>query len=155
LTAGGVRIRPARGADVAAIAGIVERAYGGYVERIGMLPGPMRADHAERVSLGGLSVAEDGDAVVGLIDLVEAPDHMQVENVAVEPSRQGEGVGRALLRFAEDSARAAGLEEMRLYTHSKMTENRELYRRLGYSETDRRDEEGFDRVFLVKRLAAS
>ncbi len=151
-----MRIRPAGSDDRAAIERIVERAYGGYVERIGMRPGPMGADYAEKLRRGMVSVAEadNEDAeVCGLLVLVEMPDHMLVENVAVDPGRQGEGIGRALLAHAEERARAAGLSEMRLYTHSKMTENRALYRRLGYRETDRRDEAGFDRVFLLKRLS--
>jgi ribosomal protein S18 acetylase RimI-like enzyme len=76
-----------------------------------------------------------------------------VENVAVAPERQGEGIGRAMLGRAEVAAREAGVGEIRLFTHSKMTENRAFYRRLGYRETDRRDEQGFDRVFLVKSLS--
>jgi ribosomal protein S18 acetylase RimI-like enzyme len=149
-----VPIRAADAADVGAIEEIVERAYGGYVERIGMRPGPMDADYAEQVGRGIVSVIEGDGEVVGLLVLVEHPDHMLVENVAVDPDRQGEGIGGELLAFAEDEARSAGLAEMRLYTHSKMTENRAMYARLGYRETDRRDEEGFDRVFLVKRLEA-
>jgi GNAT superfamily N-acetyltransferase len=39
--------------------------------------------------------------VVGLIVLIEEADHVLVENVAVDPGRQGEGIGRALLAFAE------------------------------------------------------
>ena len=148
----GLTIRPAIAADVAAIAAIVERAYGVYVERIGMRPGPMDADYAEKVRRGLVSVLEEDGVVVGLLVLVQMPDHMLVENVAVDPERQGEGVGRELLATAEERARQADLDEMRLYTHAKMTENRALYRHLGYEETGRRDEEGFDRVFLVKRL---
>ena len=148
-------IRPAHAADLAAIESIVERAYGVYVERIGMRPGPMNADYAEKVRLGLVDVAEDEDEdeVVGLIVLVEAPDHLLLENVAVAPERQGEGIGRAMLDRAEVAAREAGFDEIRLFTHSKMTENRAFYRRLGYRETGRRDEEGFDRVFLVKSLS--
>jgi ribosomal protein S18 acetylase RimI-like enzyme len=147
-----MQIRAATAADVGAIEETVERAYGGYVERIGMRPGPMDADYAEQVRGGLVSVVEKDGEVVGLLVLVGMPDHLLVENVAVDPGRQGEGIGRVLLAHAEDVAREAGLGEMRLYTHSKMAENRALYSRLGYRETDRRDEQGFDRVFFVKRL---
>lgn len=154
-----MRIRPASSTDLEAIEEIVERAYGGYVERIGMRPGPMDADYAEKLHKGLVSVVEAaglaggrGEPISALLVLVEMPDHMLVENVAVDPGRQGEGIGRALLAHAERRARAAGLDEMRLYTHSKMTENRAFYRRLVYRETGRRDQAGFDRVFLVKRL---
>lgn len=150
-----MRIRPAEPADARAIAEIVERAYGGYVERIGLRPGPMDDDYAEKVAAGLVWVADDA-GVAGLIVLVEEPDDLLIENVAVDPRRQGEGIGRALLGFAEDSARKAGLSTLRLYTHEMMTENLALYAQLGYHEDERRREEVldrvFERVFLSKRL---
>lgn len=154
-------IRPAQPADEAAIAAIVERAYGVYVERIGMRPGPMDDDHGEQVRRGLVHVAEDErpDAgeegvgeVVGLIVLVELADRLLIENVAVAPARQGEGIGRRLLGFAEEAARRAGIGTVALYTHEKMTENLALYAGLGYEEYERRPENGFSRVFMSKRL---
>jgi GNAT superfamily N-acetyltransferase len=147
-------IRPAHAGDVEAIAAIVERAYGVYVARIGMRPGPMDADYPEKVRQGLVSVAEmDGDAtVVGLIVLVETGDRLLVENVAVDPGRQGEGIGGRLLEFAEQEARRAGIGTLALYTHEKMSENLALYTRLGYEEDERRSERGFARVFLSKRV---
>jgi ribosomal protein S18 acetylase RimI-like enzyme len=151
-TASGPLIRAARAADVEAIEAIVERSYGGYVESLGFRPGPMGEDYRDLVGRGLVSVLEDGGSVVGLLVLLEEPGHLQVENVAVVPERQGEGIGRALLDHAEGRAREVGVAEIRLYTHSKMTENRAIYSHLGYRETDRRDADGFDRVFLVKEL---
>jgi GNAT superfamily N-acetyltransferase len=156
-----VRIRPAQPGDEAAIAAIVERAYGVYVERIGMRPGPMDADYAEKVRRDLVHVAEDGEAaigedgaarIVGLIVLVEIEDRLLIENVAVDPDRQGQGIGGRLLEFAEETARGAGIEILALYTHEKMSENLALYARLGYEEDERRRESGFSRVFMSKRL---
>lgn len=160
-----MEIRPAEPDDVEAIADIVERAYGVYVERIGMRPGPMDDDHGEQVRRGLVHVAEDGRrdageeggaAVVGLIVLVELEERLVIENVAVDPARQGEGIGRRLLEFAEEAARRAGLGTVALYTHEKMTENLALYARLGYEEDERRRVEAFSRVFsrvfMSKRL---
>lgn len=63
--------------------------------------------------------------------------------------------GRGLLAFAEERARAVGLlPALRLYTNAAMTENLALYWRLGYEEADRGMDNGFERVFLVKRLVA-
>jgi GNAT superfamily N-acetyltransferase len=146
-----VRIRRAGTDDVAAIEGIVERAYGGYVKRIGMRPGPMDSDYGEKVGTGLVFVAEDG-GVAGLIVLVELEDRVLIDNVAVDPDRQGEGIGRRLLAFAEDRARQAGLHRVALYTHEKMSENLALYARLGYAEDERRQEDGYARVFMSKRL---
>jgi GNAT superfamily N-acetyltransferase len=155
-------IRPAHAGDVKAIAAIVERAYGIYVERIGMRPGPMDSDHAEKVRQGLVFVFEDdggadragaGDGgVAGLIVLIEIDDRLLIENVAVDPDRQGEGIGRRLLEFAEQAARRSGIDTLVLYTHEKMSENLALYARLGYVADEWRRESGFSRVFLSKRL---
>ena len=67
--------------------------------------------------------------------------------------RQGHGVGRRLIEFAESEARRLGHTELRLYTHVTMTENIALYSRLGFVETGRGREAGYDRVFMTKRLA--
>lgn len=146
-----MEVRPAQPGDAAAIEALVQRAYGHYVAWIDARPAPMDDDYREKVAEGGAFVADDG-AVAGAIVLVERPDHLLVENVAVEPGRQGEGIGRILLDFAEARARASGRGLLRLYTNAAMTENLAIYAHLGYVEEDRRVEDGFERVFLTKRL---
>ena len=153
-------IRPAQSGDLAAIEEIVERAYGGYVERIGMRPGPMDDDYALRLERGLVWVAVEepppgpprAPAPLGLLVLVEQPDQLLIENVAVDPDRQGEGIGAALLDFAEARARELGYRAAALYTHEKMSENIALYESRGYAETKRSRENGFSRVFLRKNL---
>jgi ribosomal protein S18 acetylase RimI-like enzyme len=147
-----MRIRSAVPAEAEAIHELVKRAYAHYVDRIGGRPGPMDTDYAEKVAGGHVSVADDAGEVVGLVVLVREPGHLLVENVAVAPERQGEGIGRALLAFAEAVAREAGIATLRLYTHVAMTENLALYPRLGYEETHRRTDNGFERVFFAKHL---
>jgi ribosomal protein S18 acetylase RimI-like enzyme len=110
----------------------------------------MDDDYAARVGDGRVWVADAGGEVAGLIVLIPHDDHLLVENVAVEPARQGQGIGRALLDFAERRAAELGIPELRLYTHVKMTENQALYVRLGYREVERRTENGFERVFMSK-----
>jgi ribosomal protein S18 acetylase RimI-like enzyme len=114
----------------------------------------MDHDYGERVARGYVFVAEEAGGVVGLIVLVPAPDHLLVENVAVDPDWQGQGIGRALLAFAEVAGRDAEFATLRLYTNAAMTENLALYPRLGYEEVDRRIDNGFERVFFAKRLDA-
>src|SRR6476469_6330453 len=97
-------IRAATIDDVPAIESIVERAYGGYVESLGFRPGPMGEDYRDLVSRGLVSVLAHGGRIAGLLVLAEEPDHLQVENVAVDPDRQGEGIGRTLLDHAEERA---------------------------------------------------
>jgi ribosomal protein S18 acetylase RimI-like enzyme len=112
----------------------------------------MGDNYEAKVGEGHVSVAEDDGKVVGVIVLIEEPDHLLVENVAVEPERQSQGIGRALLAFAEAIARDAGLSTLRLYTNAAMTENLAFYSRLGYKEVDRRTDSGFKRVFFSKHL---
>jgi ribosomal protein S18 acetylase RimI-like enzyme len=100
-------------------------------------------------------VAHDAAEVVGVLVLHERDTALLIENVAVHPSRQGRGIGRALVAFAEEQARAAGLAEVTLYTNARMTANLRFYPALGYAETGRRAEDGFDRVFYRKRLWSS
>ena len=56
------------------------------------------------------------------------------------------------MAFAEETARRGGLPSIRLYTNVKMTENIPFYEDLGFVETTRRREDGFDRIYFEKRL---
>ncbi len=149
-------IRCARPADRAAIERIVRAAYGLYVERIGKPPGPMLDDYTALISDGRVSVLEEaGRTMAAIIVLLPEPDHLLLDNIAVRPDRQGQGLGRRLIAFAEEQARRLGHSEVRLYTHEKMTENIALYTRLGFVETGRGQQAGYDRVFMTKRLDAA
>ena len=57
--------RPAIGADASKVSALVNAAYGHYVERIGMLPGPMTDDYAEVIRSSQVTVAESHGAIVG------------------------------------------------------------------------------------------
>jgi GNAT superfamily N-acetyltransferase len=149
-----VVIRKATAGDVEGVRALVERAYAHYVPRLGLRPGPMEADHAALVHAGLVFVVGDPE-IVGVIVLRGEDDHLLVENVAVDPARQGQGLGRELLRFAEDEARRLGLPEMRLFTQELMSENIELYGRVGWEEYERQAQNGFSLVFFRKRLPAA
>ena len=149
-----IKIRRAGKEDCAVIEAIVAAAYSVYIERIGKPPGPMLDDYARRVAEGVVWVLEEeGGNIAAIIVLLVKADHLLLDNVAVRPDRQGRGLGRTLIAFAEAEARHIGLAELRLYTHAKMTENITLYTRLGFTETSRGHESGYDRVFMSKRVA--
>jgi len=146
------RIRAATADDVSAITQIVGQAYRHYIARIGKPPGPMLDDYAARVLEGAVWVLEEGAAVLGIIVLLPAPDYLLLDNIAISPARQGLGLGRRLLAFAEAEALRRGYREIRLYTHQTMAENQRLYASIGYEETGRGTEAGYDRVFMRKQL---
>jgi ribosomal protein S18 acetylase RimI-like enzyme len=147
-------IRRARTGDQAAVEAIVTAAYMPYIERIGKPPGPMLDDYGALIAEGTVSVFQaDDDAIAAMIVLLPKPDHLLLDNIAVQPERQGQRLGRRLIEFAEAEARRLGYAELRLYTHEKMVENIALYGRLGFEEIGRGREAGYDRVFMTKRLA--
>lgn len=145
-------IRPALPQEAGAVREVVHAAYRHYVARIGQPPGPMLDDYAQRIANGQAWVLEDAGTIAGVLVLEERADGFLLDNVAVLPDRHSRGFGRALVAFAEAEARRRGWGEIRLYTHALMTENQALYRRLGFVETARLQEKGFDRVYMVKRL---
>ncbi len=143
-------VRLATPADLPAIRAVVGAAYARYLDRMDRPPAPMLADYAAEVESGRLWVT--GEPVTGLIELAERGDRLHVANVAVHPSAQGAGLGRRLLEFAEEQARQRGLDRLDLYTNEVMTENQAIYARLGYRETGRRTEDGYQRVYMEKHL---
>jgi GNAT superfamily N-acetyltransferase len=146
-------IRLAIPEDRAAVEAIVYEAYSIYIERIGKPPGPMLDDYGALIADRAVSVLEEsGGEIAAIIVLLPKSDHLLLDNIAVHRDRQGQGLGRQLIAFAEDEARRLGHGELRLYTHQKMSENIVLYSRLGFVETGRGREAGYDRVFMTKRL---
>jgi GNAT superfamily N-acetyltransferase len=146
-------MRAARPEEAEAVRALVEAAFSRHIEAVGRRPAPMDDDHSARIAAGQQYVRDAGDGTLASsIVLVDAGDHLIVNNVAVAPAQQGQGLGRALLAFAEDEARRRGLPEVRLHTNAAMADNLAMYPRLGFVETERTFGGGFHRVFFVKRL---
>ncbi len=110
----------------------------------------MLDDYGRLIREGCVHVIEQDGTVRGVLVLLPQADAMLLDNVAVSPSAQGLGLGRKMLEFAERAAVDAGYRALRLYTNEAMTENIELYRRIGYRETHRGEEKGLRRVYMTK-----
>ena len=145
-------LRPADARDSPRVAACVNAAYRHYVERIGRPPSPMTADYGKVIEECRATVVEDRDRIIGVLVLAVTEEGFLLENVAVDPSHRGKGLGRILLEFAEAEARREGFESIYLYTHEKMTENQALYAKIGYVEFERRTEKGLPRVYMRKLL---
>lgn len=145
-------LRRATSSDAESIRGLVSRAYGKYVDRIGRKPKPMVADYVVAVVQHDVWVSEFDGNVGAVLELVPGSDHVMIENVAVEPARQGTGIGRALLAFAEEEATRQGFREVRLYTNAQFTENLAMYRKLGYRETHRERVGATEAVHMSKEV---
>ncbi|MFF9818815.1 GNAT family N-acetyltransferase [Streptomyces sp. NPDC014006] len=143
-------IRPAVAADVPAVKAVTDAAYHHYIERIGVVPQPMEADHAAEVAAGKVFVT--GDPVVGLVVVEPCAGLLCLDSIAVHPDAHGRGVGRLLLHFVDAHARALGLPEVRLYTNALMWENQKIYPKYGYEVVERRVDGPYDRIHYRKRL---
>lgn len=146
------RLRRASARDARAIAECVSEAYAPWVPRIGRKPWPMLQDYATVVAEAFVTVAEVADTIVGVLVLSNTAEGLLIDNVAVRPASKGTGVGRALLQYAESEARRLGCRNLYLYTNELMRENIALYARYGYQEYERREEQGFRRVFMRKAV---
>lgn len=144
--------RLARAEEAAAVIALVERSYAPWVVVVGGRPAPMDDDYAAHIADAEVWVLADEAGIAALSVLIAAPDHLLLDNVAVDPSRQGQGLGRAMIAHAEAVARARGFTELRLFTNALMESNIGLYRRLGFAETHRAVVGVYRRVFMTKRL---
>lgn len=147
-----ISIRNALPSDASFVKSCAEAAYDIYVERMGQKPAPMIADFGALIAKGQVDILEVEKVQVGYAIWHLKCDHLFLENIALHPDYQGKGLARHMLAHLEASARKANKDAIELYTNIKMTENLALYPRLGYLETDRRNEDGFDRVYYRKEL---
>ncbi|MFJ9041348.1 GNAT family N-acetyltransferase [Streptomyces sp. NPDC102406] len=145
-------IRRATAADVPAVAAVTDAAYRHYVDRIGVVPQPMEADHAANVAAGLVYITGNPE-VIGLVVVEARPGHLFLDSIAVHPDARGRGVGRGLLGFVDEHARGLGLREIRLCTNALMWENRKIYPRYGYEVVERGTDGPYDRIHYRKRLS--
>lgn len=146
-------LRRAAPNEADAVCDLVRCAYAKWVPVIGREPMPMRADYAAAIKDHLVFVHESSGSITVVCELELRPDHLFIVNLAVAPELQGQGIGRQLLRHAEDVARMNGFGEIRLLTNEMMATNRAFYRRHGYEEYDIMPFEGGGHtVHMRKRL---
>ncbi len=145
-------LRQAVAQDTDAVAGCVKTAFSIYVELIGRPPAPMLLDFPAVIAAGWAWVAELDGRVVGALIQYETGEGFYIDTVAVLPAFQGRKVGRALLVFAEGEARRRGFHSIYLCTNVKMTANQVLYPKIGYVKYERKQDQGYDRIYYRKQL---
>lgn len=147
-----IRIRQAQAADQRAVWACVRAAYSKYLVRMGREPAPLHADYEALIAQGVVYVLANEEEVRGVLVMMSWERSLLVENAAVDPRFQGQGLGQVLMAFVEQQGRKEQLDEIRLYTNEVMTENLRFYHKLGFEEDGRRVEDGYHRVFLRKGL---
>jgi GNAT superfamily N-acetyltransferase len=138
--------------DIGSIKSMVDAAYSKYIERLGKLPAAMSTDYTKLVETRGVYVLRESGKVIGSILLSKDGDSIKVNNLVVDPTAQGKGYGRVLMEHAENMARVQGLAAVTLFTNEKMHENIALYAKMGFIETGRKFDDGFNRVYFRKPL---
>jgi GNAT superfamily N-acetyltransferase len=147
-----IQLRLATPADAAAIRRLTREAYAKWIPVIGREPKPMAVDYEAAVRSHRFDLLFLDSVLAALIETVEEPDQLLIENVAVGPAFQGRGLGRRLLARAEEIAAALGRSRIRLYTNQRFVENIQLYGRLGY-QVDREEEVAGGTVYMSKDVA--
>lgn len=147
-----ITIQIAQIKDAPGILQCVNNAYQHYVIRLGKPPGPMLADYVQIVSQHVVYVAKRQSQVVGVVVLMENFSPILLDNLAVDPSQQGTGLGKRLLLLAEDIARERGHDSVQLYTHELMIENLDYYSKHEYRISHRVTEKGYQRIYMIKDL---
>lgn len=132
-----IMIRRAERAEITTLAGLTRRAYQPWVAVLGREPLPMQADFAAAFDAHRFDVLCEGNVVRALLEteLRGDPVHggsLWIENIAVDPSAQGNGFGGALLMYAEQLAREQGRRRLTLYTNKRMAKNIAIYSARGY-----------------------
>lgn len=147
-----LRVRYAVPVDLAAVHAVTHSAYRHYVDRIGARPAAMDADYPHLMRRGCLFVV--GSPAVATVTLLPEDGWLHLDNFAVAPDRQGQGLGRRILAFAEEHARQLWLPEVRVLTHEMMWENQRMCAAAGYEEYMRtRVDEGQELVHHRKVVA--
>ncbi|KAH8884378.1 acyl-CoA N-acyltransferase [Thozetella sp. PMI_491] len=151
----GPRIEKAKPENVTKIKAMVDAAYSKYIPRIGKPPAPMLADYNKVIEANDVFVLQpdDGDVIGSIILTIEdGADSVKVNNLVVDPAAQGRGYGRVLMAFAENFAKERGYAALTLFTNVMMHENMVLYPKLGFVETGRKTEDGYQRVYYRKEI---
>lgn len=96
--------------------------------------------------------------LTGCAFFAEQPDALYIGKLAIAPSCQGHGLGRAFVTEAEALARRLSLPRLRLETRIELTGNHAAFGRMGFVKTAEKAHAGFDRptsITMEKPLFSS
>src|ERR1700746_2698028 len=116
--------------DYAGVDRVLREAFTPYIRNLGREIGP---DYNSRldasIERGDVYVAVEADRVAGAAVTERQDGGLYLDRLAVDPARQGTGVGSWLLVRLEEVARAGGVPAMSLFTAEMAAANVRLYQR--------------------------
>jgi predicted N-acetyltransferase YhbS len=130
--------------DWASVLALVLTAFA-YME--GRIDPPSLANRLTKEDM--VAQAEDDSGLVGCVFLNPRTDAMYLGKLAVDPSRQGEGIGRRLFKASLAVAKAQKFAEIELRARIELTKNHTAFATLGFRETGRTAHDGYDRPTSV------
>ncbi|GIL02879.1 MAG: N-acetyltransferase [Alphaproteobacteria bacterium] len=113
-------------------------------------------DLRARAASGTVLAVLDGDRPVACLFCEPRGAALYLGKLAVDPSRQGEGLGRLMVLHAEELARRERLGWLELQVRIELTRNQAFFAALGFEKTAEGAHAGYDRptwLEMRKRLA--
>ncbi|UGY02555.1 bifunctional helix-turn-helix transcriptional regulator/GNAT family N-acetyltransferase [Bradyrhizobium quebecense] len=102
---------------------------------------------------GSFIVAMSDGLPIGCVGLKgSSSEFAEIKRLWVAPSARGLGLGRRLMDAAERTARELGIAVLRLDTNSALAEAGQLYRRSGWTEIPRFNDDPYPDLFFEKCL---
>lgn len=101
---------------------------------------------------GAFIVAMSDGLPLGCVGLKGDRTLAEIKRLWVAPSARGLGLGRRLMGAAEHAARELGITVLRLDTNSALAEAGQLYRKTGWIEIPRFNDDPYPDLFFEKRL---
>jgi N-acetylglutamate synthase-like GNAT family acetyltransferase len=128
-----VQVRDATIDDATAIAALVNQAF--LVERFFVDGERTNPDEIARLlETGAFLLAERDGRLVACVYVESRGERGYFGMLSVDPSRQGEGLGRRLVDAAEDRCRTGGCRLVEIHVVDVREELPPFYRRLGYAD---------------------
>jgi GNAT superfamily N-acetyltransferase len=118
--------------DVHRLTQLAFREYGSLNPPTGALKESEESVRDDLERSGGALALLDDEAV-GCLRFDREAGALHVRRVAVDPARQHQGIGRALMAWAHDYAHAQGYSEMRVGVRRQLRGNLRFYEELGYT----------------------
>ena len=119
-------IRLAMTTGVPAIKMIARKSFERYVPLIGKLPAPMNAYFSGHVLKGTVFITQsekNRDSVLGYAIVLQRDGEWLLDNMAVSPEAQGQGVGSALTVACKTFLQKRGVQRYHLHTDEAMEQN--------------------------------
>lgn len=151
-------IRRAVESDVKDIASITREAFGRYVEDAGIKKDIEALNETYDDILNDIKsihvfIAFADETPAGVIRVrVENDDSAYIQRFAVIVARQKNGIGKALINYADEFMRSIGVKKSKLYTAAAHTELVCFYYRMGYHIDSTSKDKGYTRALMVKKL---